>query len=134
ATTDSSASRLHLVGARSRFVDIDNTHRIFTVGIRLAPGMIPAFARIAASDLTDMTVPLDAFVERASRVQRSFDALGPTDSSQAINSLVASLLRTCHDPHPNVRLFDAIGGVADAARAARISERALRGWSPKHLG
>jgi AraC-like DNA-binding protein len=51
--TSDGAARCRLVGARSRFADIDVSRRCFTVAVRLQPGALPALTRDAAAACTD---------------------------------------------------------------------------------
>src|SRR5688572_15816928 len=51
-------TQLFVVGARSRYVDIDVAGRYLTVAARLRPGALAILTGVRASELTDRSVPL----------------------------------------------------------------------------
>jgi AraC-like DNA-binding protein len=133
-TADSHASRLHIVGARTRFADIDNTRRIVSIGIRLEPGALPELVRTAAIELTDKTAPLDLFLKCASQAHCRFDALDAKDPDAAVASIISDLVGRTDEPDPRIQLLERMNNVAGAARGAGITERALNSWSHQCLG
>ncbi|MEQ9398688.1 MAG: helix-turn-helix transcriptional regulator [Longimicrobiales bacterium] len=94
--------RACLVGARSRWADVDQHGRAWTVGVRLRPGAIPVLTGGPAAALTDRSLPLvDVLDDGDGRLGARLDALRSTDGPE--------------DPgapdHPSVR---ALGILLDA--------------------
>jgi AraC-like DNA-binding protein len=123
-----SHAEVHVVGARSRFVDIDKTHRIRSIGVRLLPGALPALFRCSAAELTDRSVQLRDVVGArlaaivdgganidASRLQALLCACA--DRGRAIDRRVVAFLRLTRQPA--IRLHT-------VARELGVSERMLR--------
>ena len=52
--------RVDVVGARSRYVDVDKSKRLLTCGVRLRPGAIPRLFGVSAAELCNQSVSIDA--------------------------------------------------------------------------
>jgi AraC-like DNA-binding protein len=52
--------RIDVVGARSRFVDVDKSNRVLTCGVRLRPGAIPRLFGVSAAELCNQSVSIEA--------------------------------------------------------------------------
>jgi AraC-like DNA-binding protein len=50
--------RVDVVGARSAFIDVDKSNRVFTCGVRLRPGAIPRLFRASAAEFCNRAVPI----------------------------------------------------------------------------
>jgi AraC-like DNA-binding protein len=132
--------RLHLVGARRRFVDVDCSRRQLTAGARLRPGAIPALVRADASLLTDRGEPIESFAgEPARRTLHRLETASPAQAAWHIASLIAELAQVGRALDPRARWLasaDARDGraVREVARQLGVGDRALRAWSTTHLG
>jgi AraC-like DNA-binding protein len=123
-----SRAEVHVVGARSHFVDIDKANRVRSIGVRLLPGALPALFRCSAEELTDRTVRLRdvasarlaAIVDGgpnidAHRLQALLRACA--ERGRAIDRRVVAFLRLTRVPA--IRLHT-------VARELGVSERTLR--------
>jgi len=132
--------RLHVVGARTRYADVDCSKRILTAGARLRPGALPALFDIAASELTNRSVPVESFVRLAARQALSrLEVDAPADTILNLVTFVEQLIIRGRDLDDRARRLAAITtsrvhAVRDVADALGIGERALRSWSAAHLG
>lgn len=69
-SSSGSGSRLRVVGARSRWADIDVSSRHLTVGIRFRPGAATRGLGLSARELTDRSAALADLRPRAGLVER----------------------------------------------------------------
>jgi transcriptional regulator GlxA family with amidase domain len=115
------------------------------VGVRFRPGMAGVFLRVAPSELTDRSVPVDEIWGRSAREleERLRSARSP---GETIALLLRHLPRPGQPPNPVQRAIEALTaaqgapGVEEAARQANLSPRQFQrrcleesGLSPKHL-
>jgi AraC-like DNA-binding protein len=132
--------RLHVVGARTRYVDVDCSHRLLTLGARLKPGALPALFRVHAAELTNRSVPAELLVRGAAR-----DALAraardwPSGTPTPVTSFIAELAARGRplDRRASSLRGMALGGsivLRDLAGQFGIGDRALRAWCATHLG
>lgn len=140
ARTGSEGHRLHVVGARSRYTDIDCRHRLLTVGARLRPGMIPALFGVPGHDLINQSVPVESIVRHPAReALRRLEADAPASAMTHLASFITSLAVRGRAVDERARWLTSIdtglaGPVRDIAREMGFGERALRAWSATHLG
>src|SRR5688572_30365001 len=86
--------RLHIVGARRTYEDIDCSRRLFTAGARLKPGAVPALFRVSARELTDHSTPAESLVGRAARAAlASLEDDSSTNAAHHIAVFVDALRR-----------------------------------------
>lgn len=134
--------RVDLVGARTRFVDVDRLDRRWTVGIRLRPGAIPVLFRRPAKELTDRSVALEDVLDRGTRSTCSaFDA---SEVPEAAHEVLRAVLIAQHAArrdriNARIRYFIACppsdpARVTRAASTLGVSDRTLRALSAFHLG
>ena len=131
--------RLHVVGARERYVDIDRARRVLTVGARLRPGALPVLFDVSARELTDRSEPADSLVRNPSRAALSrLEDAAPSDAAQHITAFIDSLARG-RTLDARARWLAGTDGAAvpvvrDAAKRLGVGERALRAWSTAQFG
>ena len=121
---------LRLVGARRHAIEVDVSGRAWTVGVRLAPGALPALTGLPASDFTDRSVEaaslpgwsdaVDRFHERAAAATEAGD---PEDVRHALTSLVAHRVKAAGEVSWVAR---GLGRVARAPGRTKVSEVAAR--------
>jgi AraC-like DNA-binding protein len=132
--------RLHVVGARSRYADVDCSRRVLTVGARLRPGALPALFRVDAVTLTDRSVPMEALVRPAARHVLARLELDPcADAAGRLASVITELTARGRPLDDRTSILHTItsGGtptVRDLAGAFGVGDRALRSWCAVHLG
>ena len=134
---NSDRHRLHIVGARERYADVDCTNRLFTVGARLRPGAIPALFGMPAHELTNRALSADLLVR--SGVLDRFTGDGPFDARAEIERLVRELARRGNAVDRRTRALAHLRAssgesVSQFASASGVTDRALRSWSARHLG
>lgn len=124
-------SRSVVVGARSRYIDVLQHERAFTVAVRLHPGVLPLLVGGSAWDLRDRSVRLDDALgpRGVGATRRLEDARGPRDAC----TILVALLHDSHGAEVDWRvrgLTTANGGpgvrVRDVARTLGVGERTLR--------
>ena len=131
--------RLNVVGARARYADVDCTGRLFTVGVRLRPGAVPALFRVAAHEVTDRSVPAALIASRPVRALLSrLDGDAPADVARHLTSFITGLVAEGRPvderaawlaTHASTRR-----SVHQLAGTLGVGDRALRNWSATHLG
>ena len=131
--------RLHLVGPRQTFTDVDCRHRVVTVGARLKPGALPALFRASAHEVRDSSVDIEALVRCAGTSPLArFEECAPTTAAIRLGELVAELAARGRPLDPRASLLAQPGSeltsVRDLAHRMGIGDRALRAWSATHLG
>jgi AraC-like DNA-binding protein len=130
-------SRLHLVGPRTVFADINVTRRVFTVGLRLRPGVATSLFGLPTSQTTNQSFPVNDLVPRALRpmVARIEDD-GPGHVVHNLTTLVRSLALVAPALDPRAALFSGVahGDIDRIARVFGISHRGVRSWSHRVLG
>jgi len=133
---------LQVVGAMTSERRFDLAAGARTIGVRFRPGMAPAFLRTPAAELTDRTIPLEAFWGRAARELESRVAEAVSPGQALVNALrppgespnaVQLAIEALTASHGEAR-------VEWAAREAGMSERQFRrrcleesGLAPKQL-
>ena len=142
--TGSEGHRLHIVGARPRYTDVDCRHRLLTVGARLRPGTMPALLGVPGYELTDRSVPAEWIVRQQAREAMSrleFDA--PDQAPAHVASFIAALVLRGRPMDERARWLADAGArvdgraaqtMGDIAREMGFGDRALRAWSAMHLG
>jgi AraC-like DNA-binding protein len=131
--------RLHVVGPRQTFTDIDCRHRIVTVGARLKPGALPALLRASALEITDSSVDIESLVRCAGTSPLArFDECTPTAAVIRLGELVVELAARGRPLDARASRLAELGtgqmSVRELARRMGIGDRALRAWSATHLG
>ena len=132
--------RLRVVGARTRYIDLDCSRRTLTVGARLRPGAIPALFGVDASELTNRSIPAELLVRDAARETLARLELESAEHTLIhIVSFLKALVRHGREVDRRARRLDTItstrpGTVRGVADALGIGDRALRSWSSAHLG
>jgi AraC-like DNA-binding protein len=136
-TPEGRSLRVLLVGPRSHVASIDVERRLVTIGIRLRPGALTALVRASASELADVTAPVDiAFPGRVlSGLELSADA--PVD--HLCGEMIRLARRAAAGAASDIaRIVSAQSRVRAATAALGVSERTLRdrvrheiGLSPK---
>jgi AraC-like DNA-binding protein len=140
ARTHAERHRLHVVGARPFYADVDCTHRLITVGARLRPGALRALFGIAADELTDRSVPAESLVRlEARRALSRLEADARHDLVTYVATFIDALVVRGGAVDERARwaaTIDPCAGrtVGDVATAMGLGERALRAWSATHLG
>ncbi len=119
------ASRCRIVGARSRFTDIDVAGRCCTIAVRLQPGALPALTRESAALFTDRAVDVaDLFGAEGRRLSERLRGLAPLDTAQ---HLVAEVAARCASAAPALDpALLAARRVEDLQRALGLSRRAVQ--------
>jgi uncharacterized protein DUF6597/helix-turn-helix protein len=133
--------RLHVVGARSHYVDVDCSSRLLTVGARLRPGALPALFRISARELTNRSVPAEWLVRRPAHAALAhLEIATRVHVASCLASFIGDLTARGRplDPRAVTLRSGSLGTDASEARIlARtfgVGERALRSWCIAHLG
>jgi AraC-like DNA-binding protein len=137
---------LRVVGARSRYCDVDVSGRLVMFGVRFRPGMLAALVGDQAAALTDSGAPADAVLGRsAARLCDRLAACGAEEGLARIVAFVCARLerRAARDGDAGTnlaKLLSTAPSVNAVARAAGISARTVRervrrgtGLSPKRL-
>lgn len=136
--------RATLVGSRSRWIDVDQVERSWTVGVRLSPGTPTALTGERADAFLDGSVPLEAAFGASGRAATR-ELEETEDPDRALAVLVALLARRLREGGTvDWRIRGLVAGAvvsegpADAACRLGISGRSLRevcatwmGLSPK---
>ncbi len=134
--------RATVVGARSRWVDVDQRERAWTVGVRLAVGGLTRLARIPAPELTDRSARLDDLFGAEGRavVRRLEDATDPADAADVLLDFIGRRVAGAEAPDWRVRglmatLATAPGATVRAVgRRIGVSTRTLREAVREHVG
>ena len=132
--------RLNIVGARARFVDIDCSRRLFTVGARLKPGALPALFHVPAHELTNCSVAAGRLADKPAREALArMDTDSPVDAARHLMTFIEDAVahgRPLDDRARSVSARDAStpGTVDSVAHSLGIGDRALRYWSATHIG
>lgn len=140
--------RLTVVGARSRYVDVDHRERTYTVGVRLAVGALPELTGLPAYELLDVGIHVSDLFGAQGRAARQAAQDAPTPAA-ALAVMVSLLRARIGGRRPvdwRVRgLVTELGrspgaSVGSVARSLGVSPRTLRtvsrdrvGLSPKGL-
>ena len=135
-------TRAAVVGARSRWVDVDQRARAWTVGVRLAVGGLTALTRVPAPELTDRSVRLDDLfgAEGSGATRRIEGATDPAGAADVVLAFLGRRLSDGTDPDWRVRgLMAALAGapgstVRAVGRRLGVSPRALRDAVNEHVG
>ncbi len=125
-------TRLVAVGARSRFVDVDQASRAFTVGVRLTPGALPLLVRLPAAELTDRGARLEELLGASGRaLARRLEDEG--DPVRVGSVLMDFLERRLAGTAPDWRVRGLMAALAEAP-GSRVGEVCRRlGVSPRTL-
>jgi AraC-like DNA-binding protein len=112
------SNELVLVGARSRYTDVDRSRRAFTIGVRFHPGALRGVANASAAALTDRTVnyrELDS--ERADVLREALRSA--RNPGEALHAFCATVEEWCAraQPDPLIR---------EAAAALRVTRQRVR--------
>ena len=134
--------RASVVGARSRWVDVDQRERAWTVGVRLVVGGLTGLTRLPATELTDRGARLhDLFGAEGRAVTRRLEDAGdPAAAADILLSFLERRLSRGADPDWRVRgLMATLAATpASTVRAAGqrigVSTRALRDVVREHVG
>lgn len=136
--------RTTFVGPRSRFLDVPQDVRAFTVGVRLVPGALPRLLEVSAWELRDRSIPVAEALGRrgsdlAARLSREE---APRRVEELLRSLFLGIPRRPVDRR--VRGFlahlgrpegDAPGGpIRRIAELIEVSERSLREVCRSRIG
>jgi AraC-like DNA-binding protein len=116
-------SACHLVGARSRFADVDLGGRRLTIGARLRPGALPLLAGRPAFEITDSVLPLEAVAGREGR--ELLGRMAATDVDAALAALTTFLGRPRGLTGPLAGALERASTVASAAAHLGLTPRAL---------
>lgn len=116
-----------VVGARTRYTDVDSTDRQILVAARLRPGVVPAITGVPASGFTDRGLPIeDVFGPGTVRAAGVFDEPRPS-------AIVAGLARLLAHA-PQSRAARDARTVRAVLEAVRVGDAATRsGRSPRRL-
>ena len=132
--------RLHIVGARRTYEDIDCSQRLFTAGARLKPGAVPALFRVSARELTDQSTPAESLVGPAARAAlASLEDDSSTNAAKQIAVFVDALRRQGRRLDDRAGWFSGTNRrlpntIRDVATLAGVTERALHAWAMTHIG
>ena len=132
--------RLHVVGARRKYEDIDCSKRLLTAGARLKPGAVPALFRVSARELTDRSTTAESLVGSTARAAlASLEDDPATHAASRIAAFVAALRRRGRGLDDRARWFSGTNRcipntIRDVATRAGVTERALHAWAMTHLG
>lgn len=88
-------SSLRLVGPRSRHEDIDRTARLFSVGLRLRPGVLPLLTGVPASRMLDRGLSLDRVGQAPRLWVDDLEGLGPDAVAGALCTALLRSLDPC---------------------------------------
>ena len=129
--------RLHIVGARERYADVDCSNRLFTVGARLRAGAVPALFGMPAVELTNRVLNADLVVRQGALARFSGDS--PHDAHVHLEQFVCEVVRRGKPVDRRMRALAHLGPPSDAnlsrfADELGVTDRALRAWSSQHLG
>lgn len=141
-------TRASLVGARSTWIDVDQTARSWTVGARLRPGAVPILARLPAHELLDRGLAVADLPGLAGR--RLMDDLsaspGPSEAAAALRAYLARAATAGTAPDwkirglmgalaaaPRKRMVDLADDLGVATRTLRDAAREGVGLSPKRI-
>jgi AraC-like DNA-binding protein len=112
-----------LVGARSRYSDIDVHGRVLTIAARLTPGTLPLLLHDHAAILTDASVPVDLVWGRVGR--ELIERMGDAEPHRAMQVLAGVLRRRLTGgPIEQIRLRG-VPTVAALSRATGLSPRGV---------
>lgn len=112
-----------VVGARSRYCDINVAGRVLTIGARLRPGALPHLLRDSASQLTDRTVALDRIVGRAGLTL--VEQMTEVRQDEALRVFAEFFNDRLDSATPSLpqNLIRGVTSVTDLARALSLSRR-----------
>ena len=132
--------QLNVVGARTRYADLDCSRRVFTIGARLRPGALPTLFGVRADELTNRSVAAELLVRgHARRLLAALEMGSLTDAASHLTSFLAELTVRRGSLDARARHVADIGRtdaytVRDVATVLGLGERGLRSWSATHLG
>jgi AraC-like DNA-binding protein len=129
-------AQLFVVGARSRYVDIDVTGRYLTVAARLRPGALAILTRVRASELTDRSVQLAELTgHSADELLDRMSTATPVDA-QTQMAMFFGRQFSCADPDllGLGRLLTRPSTVAAVAAAIGLGKRSLYEHSRDQVG
>jgi AraC-like DNA-binding protein len=138
--TGTETHRLHVVGARPQYADIDCRHRLLTVGARLRPGAIPALLGLPGNEVTDRSVPAEWIVRQQAReVLSQLESGAPDQATAHVAAFIAALALRGRPIDERARWLAGVdaraaGAVGQIASEMGFGDRALRAWSATHLG
>ena len=122
-----------VVGARSRYVDVPQSERRFTVGVRLHPGALPELTGLPAWELRDRGAALADLLGASGRAlaDRVASAAGPREVCLALQIFLARRVSGAHVDWKVRGLMSLLGRadapqVREAARTLGVGERTLR--------
>lgn len=116
--------RATVVGPRSTAIAVDVSRRLWTIGVRLRPGALPALVGIDAHELADRAVALEAaFAQRAARRL----AISPDDPPERIARALLQFVRDVRRPQPAEGVWT--GALAGAPTVSQLAEAFA--WSPR---
>ena len=120
-------TELFVVGARSRYVDIDVAGRCLTVAARLRPGALAMLTGVRASELTDRSVPLAELAGRSA--SELLDRMSTATPVGVQGQMAAFLTRRFSGAVPDLlglgRLLTRPLTVAAVAAAIGLGKRSL---------
>lgn len=137
------ATRVSVVGSRTRWLDVDVSGRAWTAAVRLRVGTLGPLLRIPASELIDCSVPADlAFAGSSGRalVDRLGSAATPGDAAELLLDVLVRRDPQSWLPDWRVRgLMSALRsrpgtGIAEAAELMGVSVRTLRDVTRNDVG
>lgn len=137
------ATRISVVGSRTRWLDVDASRRAWTAAVRLRVGTLGPLLRIPASEVTDCSVSADvAFAGGTGRLltERMQDAHAPADAVGVLLDFLLHRSPQSWTPDWRVRgLMSALRsrprtGIAEAADRMGVSVRTLRDVTRDDVG
>ncbi|NOT09403.1 MAG: AraC family transcriptional regulator [Gemmatimonadales bacterium] len=132
--------RLGLVGARSRYVDIDRSGRHLTVGVRFRPGALPILLGGESEELTDRSIAAEELFGRPARhtIERLLGE-SPHGAAERLGELVHALASRHPAIDGRIRHLAELDPTArhsadEIARRLGLSGRMVRLLARRHLG
>jgi AraC-like DNA-binding protein len=120
-------TQLRMIGARSRYIDLDVAGRYLTVAARLRPGALPILTGVRASELTDCSVPFADLAERPAG--ELLDRMSTSTPAEAQEQMATFLRRrlSCADPDSLTlgRLLSRPSTVGALAAAIGLDQRSF---------
>jgi AraC-like DNA-binding protein len=130
-------TQLFIVGARSRYVDIDTSGRYLTVAARLRPGALAILTGVRASELIDRSVQLAELTgHSAGELLDRMSTATPVDAQRQMATFLSRRFRCGADPDllSLGRLLTRTSTVATLAAAIDLGKRSLYERSRESIG